>query len=106
MLGTIMANAYLVMEQSLGLNGQVDLLGAKNAVLVIMASLILTHGKSRLFNVPFSDDILHMIKLLRQLGAQVTHVHEEHCIEVDTSAINQYKVSHEIMKKMRASILV
>ena len=101
-----MATSYLVMEQSLGLSGQVDLLGAKNAVLVIMASLILTQGKSRLSNVPFSDDILHMVKLLRQLGAEVNYLQDEHCIDVDTSTIDKYQVSYEIMKKMRASILV
>ncbi len=101
-----MATSYLVMEQSLGLNGQVELFGAKNAVLVIMASLILTQGKSRLLNVPFSDDILHMVKLLRQLGAEVDYLQSEHCIDVDTTLIDKYKVSHEIMKKMRASILV
>ena len=70
-----MSNAYLVMEQSLSLQGKVELSGAKNAVLVIIASLLLTHGKSRLHNVPCSDDVLHMIKLLRQLGADVSLIH-------------------------------
>jgi UDP-N-acetylglucosamine 1-carboxyvinyltransferase len=102
----IMSHAYLVVEQSLGLSGHAHVRGAKNAVLVIMASLILTHGKSILKNVPCSDDVMHMIKLLRQLGASVEYFPEQRMIEVDTSSINSYKVSHEIMKKMRASILV
>jgi UDP-N-acetylglucosamine 1-carboxyvinyltransferase len=101
-----MANAYLVMEQSLALQGQSEILGAKNAVLVIMASLILTNGKSRLTNVPFSDDTMHMIKLLRQLGATVEYIKDEHTVDIDTTSIDNYKVSYEIMKKMRASILV
>jgi len=59
-----MSNEYIVVEQSLGLDGQATLVGAKNAVLVTMSSLILTDGISKLFNVPCSQDILCMIKLL------------------------------------------
>lgn len=95
-----------MIEQSLGLTGSVQLSGAKNAVLVIMASLILTHGKSRLRNVPRSDDVMQMIALLRQLGAQVDFNEQEHVVDVDTSTINTFSVASDIMKKMRASILV
>ncbi len=101
-----MAYEYLVVEQSLGLTGQADLHGAKNAVLVIMASLLLTDGKSTLKNVPCSDDILHMIRLLKELGAAVVYDSIAHTLYVDTSTVNRYQVSHDIMKKMRASILV
>ena len=59
-------------RQSHALHGTVELAGAKNAVLVIMASLILTDGKSVLTNVPANDDVWQMIKLLRDLGAEVT----------------------------------
>src|SRR5579862_7681071 len=101
-----MSETCLVIEQSLGLNGQAELYGAKNAVLVIMASLILTNGKSRLSNVPRSDDVLQMIKLLTKLGAQVSFYEDEHVLEVDTSTINNFAVGADIMKKMRASVLV
>ncbi len=101
-----MSNEYIVVEQSLKLHGQADLVGAKNAVLVIMASLVLTSGKSKLKNVPCSQDVLHMIRLLEELGAQVFFDKEKNELEVDTSTIINYKVSPEIMKKMRASVLV
>lgn len=101
-----MSNAHLVIEQSLGLSGEVELVGAKNAVLVIMAALILTRGKSVLHNVPASADVEQMILVLEQLGAHVTFIRKEHRLEVDTSTINKYKVCPEIMRKMRASILV
>ncbi len=101
-----MSETCLVIEQSLGLNGQAHLFGAKNAVLVIMASLILTNGKSRLTNVPRSDDVFQMIKLLTQLGATVIFLEDEHILEVDTSTINNFKVGADVMKKMRASVLV
>lgn len=96
----------LIIEQSRGLHGQVDLVGAKNAVLVIMSSLILTEGKSVLTNVPCSDDVLHMAQLLSDLGAQVSFDPESHRLEVDTRSIVHHQVSASIMKKMRASILV
>lgn len=96
----------IVVHQSLGLQGQVPLIGAKNAVLVIIASLILTEGKSVLTNVPYSDDILHMISVMRELGAHIIFDVPKNRLEVDTTFINNYKVSPALMKKMRASILV
>src|SRR5579872_6381724 len=101
-----MSNAHLVIEQSWGLSGEVELVGAKNAVLVIMASLILTRGKSVLRNVPASSDVDQMILVLEELGAQVTFLRKEHRLEIDTSSISKYKVHAEVMRKMRASILV
>jgi UDP-N-acetylglucosamine 1-carboxyvinyltransferase len=101
-----MKNMYLQVEQSLAMSGQAQLVGAKNAVLVIMASLVLAPGKSRLTNVPASADVLHMIKLLKQLGAQVTFIPENHVLEIDASRVTKWRVSPEIMKKMRASILI
>lgn len=100
------STSYIAIEQSGPLQGTVDLIGAKNAVLVIIASLLLTKGKSRLTNVPASDDVMHMISLLESLGAQVFFYPQEHLLEIDTSMVNKWQVSHEIMKKMRASILV
>ena len=101
-----MSNEYIVIQQSLGLRGQAELIGAKNAVLVIMASLILTNGKSKLRNVPHSHDVLCMIKLLESLGAQISFDVEKHELIVDASTVINYKVAPEIMKKMRASVLV
>ncbi|MCL4360755.1 UDP-N-acetylglucosamine 1-carboxyvinyltransferase [Candidatus Dependentiae bacterium] len=101
-----MNNEYILVESSNSIFGQVDLAGAKNAVLVIMASLILTSGKSILKNVPNSEDVWQMMNLLKQLGAHVNFDFENGKLEVDTSTINKFVVSPEIMKKMRASILV
>jgi UDP-N-acetylglucosamine 1-carboxyvinyltransferase len=101
-----MSNNYLVIEQSAPLVGEVSLAGAKNAVLVIMASLLLTSGKSHVGNVPLSDDVYQMIALLQDLGAEVNFDSLTGTLEVDTSHIRHYTVHPEIMKKMRASILV
>ena len=101
-----MSNEHLIIEQSLGLSGEASLVGAKNAVLVIIASLVLTRGKSVLKNVPASDDVQQMIKLLQSIGAEVAFFESEHRLEVDTASITKWVVPAEIMKKMRASILV
>jgi UDP-N-acetylglucosamine 1-carboxyvinyltransferase len=97
---------YIAVEQSPELNGEVSLVGAKNAVLVIMASLILAEGKSILKNVPCSADVIQMISLLEELGAEVFFYPELNLLEVDTSLIRSFQVPSSIMKKMRASVLV
>jgi len=101
-----MENAQLIVEPTGKLSGIAELVGAKNAVLVIMASLILTSGKSKLMNVPCSHDVLQMIRLLENLGAKIFFDVSNHTLEVDTTSINRWRVYPEIMKKMRASILV
>lgn len=101
-----MNTSYLQVERSVPLQGKAELVGAKNAVLVIMASLLLTSGKSRLSNVPHSADVINMIVLLRQLGADVSFFADEHVLEVDTTNVNKWQVCPDSMKKMRASILV
>ena len=96
-----MSTEHVIIETSPALCGTVELTGAKNAVLVIMASLILTNGKSKLTNVPFSTDVLHMMSLLTSLGARVTADEAAQTLEVDTSSVNSFRVSPEIMDKMR-----
>lgn len=99
-------NGYISVEQSLNLCGTVDLVGAKNAVLPIMAALILTDGKSVLRSVPNSSDVHEMIKLLESLGAKISFNQDENILSVDTTNIKKSEVTHEVMDKMRASILV
>jgi UDP-N-acetylglucosamine 1-carboxyvinyltransferase len=103
---TLELDEVMLIEQSLELRGQSTAIGAKNAVLVIMASLILTEGKSVLKNVPHSNDVLQMISLLQDLGAQVTFDRDIHQVTIDTTSLNKYTMSASVMKKMRASVLV
>jgi len=96
----------LIVEQSLHLAGEASLFGAKNAVLVIMASLLLTQGKNILRNVPGSEDVHQMIKLLQSLGASIHFDISQHILEVDTTLIERFTVPPSMMKRMRASVLV
>jgi UDP-N-acetylglucosamine 1-carboxyvinyltransferase len=97
---------YLMIKQSPPLHGTLELIGAKNAVLVIIASLLLARGASTLRNVPRSADVLHMIALLEELGAIVCFDTQAHTLSVDTSNVTRWQVSPAIMGKMRASVLV
>lgn len=101
----MMAETIFRIKKS-SIQGVMPVEGAKNAVLAIMASLILAPGRSRLRGVPVSDDVLQMIKLLQILGAEVDFDTSLHVLTVDTSSVSQWTVSPDIMNKMRASILV
>lgn len=101
-----MSNEYLLVKKSPPLSGSADLVGAKNAVLVIITSLVLTNGISVLENVPNSADVRLMIKLMEELGAHITFEADKKRLTVDTRNICNFEVKPDIMNKMRASILV
>lgn len=101
-----MSNSCIIVNQSLYLNGELPLEGAKNAVLVIMASSLLVVGVTTLRNVPPSDDVYHMSILLESLGARVTFHDHEKTLIIDTTLVDKYSVRADIMRKIRASILV
>jgi UDP-N-acetylglucosamine 1-carboxyvinyltransferase len=101
-----MSKEHLLIKKSKPLHGSVTLVGAKNAVLTIMASLLLTNGTSILKNVPNSADVHQMITLLTTLGAKIDFDTEQKTLIIDTTSVNKFHVGPEIMNKMRASILV
>lgn len=101
-----MTSEYLIVKKSAPLKGEVRLAGAKNAVLVTMASLILAPGKSRLHNVPPSFDVKNMIELLRTLGAQVAFDEKTCVLDVDTTTLVSTEAPAESVQRMRASFLV
>jgi UDP-N-acetylglucosamine 1-carboxyvinyltransferase len=101
-----MDSGYILVKKSLPLTGQVFVAGAKNAALPILASLILTSGTSVLKNVPDLTDIRSMIQLLEELGAIVTTDFSQGQVTVDTRGICRWKISEQLMKQTRASIVV
>jgi UDP-N-acetylglucosamine 1-carboxyvinyltransferase len=96
----------MIIHPAASLSGTVSLAGAKNAVLVSMASCLLVDGVSVLTNVPASLDVYQMIVLLESLGAKISFEEIAHRLTIDTTTVNQVTVSPEIMRKMRASVLV
>lgn len=95
---------YLQIQGGANLAGKVSIVGAKNAALPIIASTILAKNEVKITNVPRVVDIKTLIKLLGNLGAS-SHF-RAHSLRLDTSAINSTKATYDIVRKMRASILV
>ncbi len=88
------------------LKGEVRVSGAKNAALPILASAILSGGTSTYRNVPKLNDIRTMSKLLSLLGASVEPDKTGHQLAVSTSGIRNFHAPYELVKTMRASVLV
>jgi len=82
----------------------VDVSGAKNAVLPLMAATLLSRGVSRIRNVPNLRDTRTMGKVLETLGAQVTR--EGDSLIIDSSGVVGVEAPYELVKTMRASVYV
>jgi UDP-N-acetylglucosamine 1-carboxyvinyltransferase len=87
------------------LDGEVRISGAKNATLPILAGALLADGPVTVGNVPHLQDVTTMIELLGRMGASVT-VDEKMRIEVDPRTTRETFAPYELVKTMRAAILV
>jgi UDP-N-acetylglucosamine 1-carboxyvinyltransferase len=87
------------------LDGEVRISGAKNAALPILAAALLPEEPVRIGNVPHLHDVTTMIALLGRLGAGVTLDDGMH-VEVDPTTTNEFVAPYDLVKTMRASILV
>lgn len=87
------------------LDGEIRISGAKNAALPILAATLLADGPVTIRNVPHLHDITTTMELLGGMGLQLT-VDEKMNIEVDSSTISEFFAPYELVKTMRASILV
>jgi UDP-N-acetylglucosamine 1-carboxyvinyltransferase len=87
------------------LDGEIRISGAKNATLPILAGTLLTADTVTVSNVPHLNDVTTTISLLQSMGAVVT-VDDKMNIEVDCSDIGERRAPYELVKTMRASILV
>jgi len=95
---------YLQIKKVNSLNGEIKISGAKNASLPLIAMTILAKKSVCIKNLPNVADIKTLLKLLSNLGAKCDF-HDE-MVSVDTTTLNQTKATYDIVKTMRASILV
>jgi UDP-N-acetylglucosamine 1-carboxyvinyltransferase len=95
----------LLIEGGATLSGNVRISGAKNAALPILAGTLLTTETVVLSNVPHLKDVTTMLSLLQMMGVQVT-VDDHMTVEVDASDVSSREAPYELVKTMRASILV
>jgi UDP-N-acetylglucosamine 1-carboxyvinyltransferase len=87
------------------LDGELRISGAKNAALPILAATLLSEPPVSVGNIPHLHDITTTLELLGQMGVGLM-VDEKMNIEVDCSTIDKYEAPYELVKTMRASILV
>ena len=86
------------------LHGEVEISGAKNAALPILAATLLADTPVLLRNVPHLNDVTTTFKLLRRMGVEVT-LHDDR-VEIDSRKVTELIAPYELVKTMRASILV
>lgn len=95
----------LIIEGGVRLEGEIRIAGAKNSALPILAATLLTSEKVTVCNLPHLFDITTMLELLGCMGVQPV-IDEKLNVEVDSSTISQLNAPYELVKTMRASILV
>jgi|TARA_B100001059_G_scaffold147434_1_gene147402 UDP-N-acetylglucosamine 1-carboxyvinyltransferase len=95
----------LIINGGVSLKGEIRIAGAKNSALPILAGTLLTQETVKVCNLPHLYDITTMLELLGCMGVQPV-VDEKLNVEVDSSTIEHFNAPYELVKTMRASILV
>lgn len=98
--------AKFLVQKSAPLKGEVKISGSKNAVLPIMAAALLTEEKCVIKDVPALRDVDVMCSLLESLGAKVDKELENNRVNIEASGDIVYEAPFDLVKMMRASILV
>jgi UDP-N-acetylglucosamine 1-carboxyvinyltransferase len=102
--------AKIVVTGGTPLHGEVNISGAKNAVLPILCATLLADAPVEVTNVPHLHDVITTVKLLSELGAEVGldegTLAKGSSIVVDPRTVNQHVAPYELVKTMRASVLV
>lgn len=88
------------------LSGQIPIAGAKNACLTLMPATLLSEEPLTLTNAPRLSDIATMSELLGSLGAEVTKLQDGKVLAMSSHDLNNHTADYDIVRKMRASILV
>lgn len=94
----------ILIEGGNRLEGRIEVSGAKNAALPLLASAVLADGKVTFENVPHLRDVTTMLKVLDALG--VKHHEDEKGLHIDATTLDGCEAPYELVKTMRASILV
>ncbi len=95
----------LIIKGGIPLDGSITISGAKNAALPIMAAALLADEPVQIANVPHLHDITTTMELLGRMGVDLV-VDESMGVEIDASGINDFSAPYDLVKTMRASILV
>ena len=88
------------------LKGEVQIGGAKNSVLKLMAAALLAKGESKIYNVPELTDVEIMLQVINSLGVKTAYDREEKSLTIDATEITDITAKYELVSKMRASFNV
>lgn len=95
----------LIIKGQIPLNGEIRISGAKNAALPILAASLLSGAPIQLSNIPHLQDVTTIVSLLGQMGIRIT-LDERSNLEVDASTLTSFHAPYELVRTMRASVLV
>lgn len=95
----------LIIKGNVPLNGEIKISGAKNAALPILAGTLLSGHPVQISNIPHLHDVTTIVSLLGQLGVRIT-LDERANIEADASRLESFHAPYELVRTMRASVLV
>ncbi len=95
----------LIIQGHLPLQGEIRISGAKNAALPILAATLLSGKPIQLSNIPHLQDVTTIVSLLGRMGVNIT-LDERANIQVEAAKLDSYHAPYELVRTMRASILV
>ncbi len=96
----------LIIEPSMHLTGEINISGAKNATLPIICAGILTSDTIHLSNIPNLRDIDTLLQILSSLGIDINYQPSIHTLDISTNCLTNITAHYDLVKQMRASILV
>ncbi|WP_027326621.1 UDP-N-acetylglucosamine 1-carboxyvinyltransferase [Helicobacter pametensis] len=96
---------FLKIHHTPKLSGSINISGAKNSALPILTATLLSKNPITISNLPNVADVNTLLKLLEILGASYQHI-QNNQIHIDTSSVHETRANYDIVRKMRASILV
>jgi UDP-N-acetylglucosamine 1-carboxyvinyltransferase len=94
----------IIIQGKQKLLGEVKISGSKNAALPIISATLLAPGKYTLSNIPNLKDIDSILLLLKETGAEFTF--KNNMIFIDTTGCNNFEATYDVVRKMRASVLI
>ncbi len=95
----------LIIKGNIPLNGEIKISGAKNAALPILAASLLSPAPIQISNIPHLQDVTTIVSLLGQMGVRIT-LDERSNIEVEADRLESFHAPYELVRTMRASVLV
>lgn len=95
----------LIIKGGHPLTGEIRISGAKNSALPIIAGALLSEAPIQIGNIPHLQDVTTIVTLLGQMGVRIT-LNERFGLEIDASDVNSFYAPYELVRTMRASVLV